>query len=157
VADMKYSGSFAVSAPAERVVAFVRDLEKVAPCIPDVVSYTVNGDEARVKFRVELGEEVPIAELRRVTADSQLKVTPTEAGAKYSMKGRAAGSGVEVSLDLSVKPGDAGSTVQWVAEVSLGRLFGMMAKFVDIDAMVKRIAQDTIDGIVKCMGSQGPT
>jgi hypothetical protein len=27
----------------------------------------------------------------------------------------------------------------------------MMARFVDMDSMIKRIAQDTINGIVKCM------
>ena len=148
---LRYSGSFNVSKPINEAGEFLLDLERVAPCIPNVVSYSVEGGKAKVVFRVELGDEVPIAELRRVTANTEIQVMPLESSIRYLIKGRAVGSNLGITLDLSVRQAGDSSIIDWAAEAELGRLFSMMARFVDMDSMIKRIAQDTINGIVKCM------
>ncbi|WP_188596379.1 SRPBCC domain-containing protein [Thermocladium modestius] len=157
MSELTYEGSFNVGKPAGEVMEFIRDLGRVAPCIPNVVSHSVEGRRGRVKFRVDLGDEVPIAELRRVTADTEIEVTPIEGGASYIISGRAAGGSVKVELTLTVKQGVGGSTVEWRAKASLSRALAMVRRFIDLDSMVRRIAQDTVSGIVKCMaGSSQP-
>lgn len=157
MSELSYEGSFDVGKPAGEVIEFIRDLGRVAPCIPNVVSHSVEGrGRGRVKFRVDLGDEVPIAELRRVTTDAEIVVTPVEGGAAYTINGRAAGSSVRVELSLAVEEGAAGSTVKWRARASLSRALAMVSRFIDLDSMVRRIAQDTVSGIVKCMAGSPP-
>lgn len=151
---LRYSGSFNVDKPINEVKEFLLSLERVAPCIPNVVSYSVEGEKAKVVFRVELGDEVPIAELRRVTASTEIQVMQLESGVRYLIKGRAVGSNLGIMLDLSIRQEGNASIIDWAAETELGRLFSMMARFVDMDSMIKRIAQDTINGIIKCMGGK---
>ncbi len=64
---------------------------------------------------------------------------------------------MKVELTLTVKQGVGGSTVEWRAKASLSRALAMVRRFIDLDSMVRRIAQDTVSGIVKCMaGSSQP-
>ncbi len=43
VSELTYEGSFNVGKPAGEVMEFIRDLGRVAPCIPNVVSHSVEG------------------------------------------------------------------------------------------------------------------
>ncbi|KUO86444.1 MAG: carbon monoxide dehydrogenase [Caldivirga sp. MG_3] len=151
--NLRYNGSFNIAKPPSEVFNRLTDLSFIARCIPNVASYELMGESrARVRFMVDLGEEVPIAELRRITADSTIEVVEAKGNSvKYRVNGRAAGSQIEVSLTLTIEPVGDGSRVNWSAEASLGRLLQLMSRFVNIDSMVGRIANDTVNGITKCL------
>ncbi|MGC8570999.1 SRPBCC domain-containing protein [Caldivirga sp.] len=153
MANLHYSGSFNLTKPPQEVNGALSNLSLVIKCIPNVVSYElINESKAKVKFRVDLGDEVPIAELRRITSDTVIEVTEASSNEiKLRVSGRAAGSSIEVMLSIVTEPSGSGSRVNWSADASLGRLLQMMSRFINVDSMVERIANDTINGIVKCL------
>ncbi|ABW02619.1 SRPBCC family protein [Caldivirga maquilingensis] len=153
MANLHYSGSFNLTKPPREVTGALSNLSLVIKCIPNVTSYElISESKAKVRFRVDLGDEVPVAELRRVTSDTVIEVTEaSESSIRLRVNGRAAGSSIEVTLSIIVEPNNGGSRVNWSADAGLGRLLQMMGRFINIDSMVERIANDTINGIVKCL------
>lgn len=153
MSSIQYSGSFNVPKPRDEVTRFISDLGAVIKCIPNVVNYEVlSGSRARARFRVDLGDEVPIAELRRITSDVTIEVLEaTNNGARLRINGRAAGSQIEANLSLTVEPEANGSRVNWSVSASLGRLLQLMSRFINVNSIIERIANDTVNGILRCM------
>ncbi|WP_291764726.1 SRPBCC domain-containing protein [Caldivirga sp. UBA161] len=151
--NLHYGGSFNLTKPQREVAGALSNLGLIIKCIPNVTDYElISESKARVKFRVDLGDEVPVAELRRVTSDTVIEVIEASGnGVKLRVSGRAAGSSIEVNLSIIIEPSDGGSRINWSADASLGRLLQMMSRFINIDSMVERIANDTVNGIVKCL------
>jgi len=152
-AELRYSGSFSVEKPPEYVLEALGDLRRVVKCLPNVISYEAEGrDRARAKFRVDLGDQVPIAELRRISADVEILLVEASGNAvKYKVNGRAVGSTIGVDLALRVADKGGASEVGWEAVASLGRLLQLMRGFVDIDQLVKKIAEDAVKSFVSCI------
>ncbi len=146
--ELHYSGSFTVNKPPSDVVNFITDLPRAIICIPNIINYEVlSKDKARVRFRVDLGNEVPIAELRRVTTDAHIELVSASGNEiRYKVDGRAAGSTISISLVIKVEGVNNGSRINWDATANLGRLLQMIGRFVNIDSLVKSISEDTIKG-----------
>ena len=153
MANLHYSGSFNLTKPPQEVSGALSNLGLIIKCIPNVTDYElISESKARARFRVDLGDEVPVAELRRVTSDTVIEVTESSKNSiRLRVSGRAAGSSIEVNLSILIEPNAGGSRVSWSADASLGRLLQMMSRFVNIDSIVGRIANDTINGIAKCL------
>jgi len=151
--ELHYSGSFTVSKSPNDVLNFITDLPRAITCIPNIINYEVLGkDRVRARFRVDLGNEVPIAELRRLTTDATIELISQSGNeVRYRVDGRAAGSAISVLLVIRVNESGDGSRIDWDATASLGRLLQMMSRFVSIDSLVKRISEDTIHGFIECL------
>ncbi|GAB6946652.1 hypothetical protein JCM16161A_07820 [Vulcanisaeta sp. JCM 16161] len=151
--ELHYSGSFTVGKSPIDVLNFITDLPRAITCIPNIISYEVlSKDRVRARFRVDLGNEVPIAELRRITTDATIElISQLGNEVRYRVDGRAAGSAIGVLLAIRVNELGDGSRIDWDATASLGRLLQMMSRFVSIDSLVKRISEDTIHGFIECL------
>ncbi len=151
--ELHYSGSFTVNKPPSEVIDFITDLSKAVVCIPNMINYEVLGkNKARVRFRVDLGNEVPIAELRRVMSDALIElVSASDGEVRYKVDGRAVGSAISISLVIRVEGINNGSRIDWDATANLGRLLQMIGRFVNIDSLVKNISEDTIKGFIGCL------
>ncbi|MGC9152961.1 MAG: SRPBCC domain-containing protein [Vulcanisaeta sp.] len=151
--ELHYSGSFTVSKSPNDVLNFITDLPRAITCIPNIINYEVlSKDRVRARFRVDLGNDVPIAELRRLTTDATIELIGQSGNeVRYRVDGRAAGSAISVLLVIRVNESGDGSRIDWDATAGLGRLLQMMSRFVSIDSLVKRISEDTIHGFIECL------
>ncbi len=151
--ELHYSGSFTISKAPSDVLNFITDLSRAITCIPNIVNYEVlSKDRVRARFRVDLGNEVPIAELRRITTDAIIELISQSGNeVRYRVDGRAAGSTINVLLTIRVSGSGNDSRIDWDAVASLGRLLQLMGKFVNIDSLVRRISEDTIHGFIECL------
>ena len=150
---LRYNGSFTVNKAPDEVLNFIMDLPRAIACIPNMVNYEVlSKDRVRARFRVDLGNDVPIAELRRITTDATIELIGQSGNeVRYRVDGRAAGSAIGVLLTIKVSGLGNGSQIDWDAVVNLGRLLQLMGKFMNIDSLVRRISEDTIHGFIKCL------
>ncbi|GAB6944363.1 SRPBCC domain-containing protein [Vulcanisaeta sp. JCM 14467] len=151
--ELHYNGSFMVSKAPDEVLSFITDLPRAIACIPNMVNYeVVSRDRVRARFRVDLGNEVPIAELRRITADATIELIGQSGNeVRYRVDGRAAGSAISIVLNIRVNALGNGSRIDWDATANLGRLLQLMGRFVNIDSLVRRISEDTIHGFIECL------
>ena len=153
VGELHYNGSFTVSKAPNEVLSFITDLSRAIACVPNMVNYEVlSKDRVRARFRVDLGNEVPIAELRRITADTIVELIGQSGNeVRYRVDGRAAGSAISILLTIKVSGLGNGSQIDWDAVANLGRLLQLMGRFVNIDSLIKRISEDTIRGFIECL------
>ncbi|MFP3173768.1 MAG: SRPBCC domain-containing protein [Vulcanisaeta sp.] len=151
--ELRYSGSFTVNKPREEVMDLITDLSRAVECIPNMINHEVlDRNKARVRFRVDLGDEVPIAELRRITTDATIEiVSAANDEVRYKVDGRAAGSAISILLMIRVLDKGGSSQIDWDATANLGRLLQMMGRFINIDSLVKKISEDTINGFINCL------
>ncbi|ADY00330.1 carbon monoxide dehydrogenase subunit G [Vulcanisaeta moutnovskia 768-28] len=151
--ELHYSGSFTVSKSPNEVLNFITDLPRAITCIPNIINYEVlSKDRVKARFRVDLGNEVPIAELRRITTDATIELINQSGNeVRYRVDGRAAGSAISILLTIRISGSGNDSRIDWDATASLGRLLQMMSRFVNIDSLVKRISEDTIHGFIECL------
>ncbi|MGC8606560.1 MAG: SRPBCC domain-containing protein [Vulcanisaeta sp.] len=151
--ELHYSGSFTVSKSPNEVLNFITDLPRAITCIPNIINYEVlSKDRVKARFRVDLGNEVPIAELRRITTDATIELINQSGNeVRYRVDGRAAGSAISILLTIRISGSGNDSRIDWDATAGLGRLLQMMSRFVSIDSLVKRISEDTIHGFIECL------
>ena len=151
--ELHYNGSFTINKAPNEVISFITNLSRAITCVPNIINYEVlDKNRVRARFKVDLGNEAPIAELRRITTDTTVELVSQSGNeVRYKVNGRAAGSTISVSLTIRVGGSGNSSQIDWDATASLGRLLQMMGKFVDIDSLIKRISEDTIHGFIECL------
>ncbi|WP_054857695.1 CoxG family protein [Vulcanisaeta sp. JCM 16159] len=151
--ELHYNGSFTINKAPGDVIGFITDLPRAITCIPNIINHEViDKEKVRARFRVDLGNEVPIAELRRITTDAVVELIRWSGNeVKYRVDGRAAGSAISILLTIRVNATGSGSQVDWDATASLGRLLQLVGRFVNIDSLVRKISEDTIHGFIECL------
>lgn len=119
---MQFSGSVEIAAPRDQVWEFVSDPQKMGSCGPGVESVE-EIDETRFAAKAKVGVG-PITAKFTINAEFVERVAPERA--KVSGRGKAPGSAVDGSAEMSLRDGDAeGTTIMdWTADV---RFSGMMA------------------------------
>lgn len=119
---MQFSGSVEIAAPRDQVWDFVSDPEKMGGCGPGVETVEVV-DENKFKAKAKVGVG-PINAKFSIDAEFLERVEPDRA--KVSARGKAPGSAVDGTAEMSLRDGDAeGTTVMdWTADMQFS---GMMA------------------------------
>jgi uncharacterized protein len=119
---MQFSGSVEIAAPRDQVWDFVSDPEKMGGCGPGVETVEVV-DENKFKARAKIGVG-PINAKFSIDAEFLERVEPDRA--KVSARGKAPGSAVDGTAEMSLRDGDSeGTTVMdWTADMQFS---GMMA------------------------------
>lgn len=118
---MHYQGSFEVSAPPEKVYAFVTDPKKVTTIFPDASDVKVI-DENNFSAKVKVGMS-----FIRGTLDVKMNMVEKKPGqfAKLKARGTGMNSSVDLESSFTLVAGKAGGTViSWVADAKIS---GMMA------------------------------
>jgi carbon monoxide dehydrogenase subunit G len=114
---MKFEGTVDINAPRERVWAFLMDPNQVGACGPGVESIEVI-DETHFKARAKVGIGFISA---RFNVDMEIAERDEPNQAVIKARGQAPGSAVDATATMSLKDGDAGSTVMdWAADVMIG-------------------------------------
>jgi uncharacterized protein len=119
---MQFSGSVEIAAPRDQVWDFVSDPEKMGGCGPGVETVeVVDENKFRAKAKVGVG---PINAKFSIDAEFLERVEPDRA--KVSARGKAPGSAVDGTAEMSLRDGDtAGTTIMdWTADMQFS---GMMA------------------------------
>jgi uncharacterized protein len=119
---MQFSGSVEIAAPRDQVWDFVSDPEKMGGCGPGVETVeVVDENKFRAKAKVGVG---PINAKFSIDAEFLERVEPDRA--KVSARGKAPGSAVDGTAEMSLRDGDSeGTTVMdWTADMQFS---GMMA------------------------------
>jgi carbon monoxide dehydrogenase subunit G len=116
-----YQGSFEVSAPREKVYAFVTDPKKVTTIFPDASDVKVV-DENNFSAKVKVGMS-----FIRGTLDVKMNMVEKKPGrfAKLKARGTGLSSSVDLESSFTLEDGKSGGTVlSWVADAKIS---GMMA------------------------------
>jgi uncharacterized protein len=119
---MQFSGSVEIAAPRDKVWDFVSDPEKMGGCGPGVETVeVVDENKFRAKAKVGVG---PINAKFSIDAEFLERVEPDRA--KVSARGKAPGSAVDGTAEMSLRDGDVESTtvMDWTADMQFS---GMMA------------------------------
>ena len=111
---MQFSGSVEISAPRDRVWAFVIDPNQVGPCGPGVESIEVT-DATHFRARAKVG--VGFISARFVVDLEMVEQIPPDR-AVIRAHGQAPGSAVDATASMALRDGPDGSTVMdWSADV----------------------------------------
>ncbi|MEO6294396.1 MAG: carbon monoxide dehydrogenase subunit G [Candidatus Limnocylindria bacterium] len=119
---MQFSGSVEIAAPRDQVWEFVSDPQKMGACGPGVESVDeIDENKFAAKAKVGVG---PINAKFTINAEFVERVAPERA--KVRGRGKAPGTAVDGSAEMTLRDGDAeGTTIMdWTADV---RFSGMMA------------------------------
>ncbi|MGC8696231.1 MAG: CoxG family protein [Conexivisphaera sp.] len=116
---MHYEGSFEVSAPKEKVYAFITDLRQLTGIFPDVSDVKIiDNDNSTLKAKVGIS-------FIKGTMDVRLSIVEKDPFSLMKLKARGAGLGSTVDLDGTFTlEGNRGTTVKWAVDVKIG---GMIA------------------------------
>ncbi len=113
---MKFSGSFDIKAPREKVWAFVTDPNQVGPCGPGVESIEVV-DATHFRARAKVGVGFITA---RFLMDMELADQHPPDEATMRAHGQAPGSAVDMSARMRLADDGAGGTrMDWDADVDI--------------------------------------
>ncbi len=113
---MKFSGSFDIKAPREKVWAFVTDPNQVGPCGPGVESIEVV-DATHFRARAKVGVGFITA---RFLMDMELADQRPPDEATMRAHGQAPGSAVDMSARMRLSDDGAGGTrMDWDADVDI--------------------------------------
>lgn len=152
---MILEGNILINAKINEVNEKLSKLENVLPCLPNLISWEIIGDRrAKASFRVEL-KGVPIDYLSRITANTEITIENVNSGTiKYYFKGKGAGIGYNGLVEMRLEEVSGGTKVLWKAETDLGGFYKLLGKFIDVDKLVKKIAEDTVSGITTCISKK---
>ncbi len=137
---MEFDNSFTVPLPPDETWALLRDIERIAPCMPGAtLSETVDADTYKGEVSVRLG---PVSltfkgQAKFESVDDAARTARVKADGKDS-KGR---GGANATVDFTVAPGDEGSLVQIHTNLMLS---GPVAQYGRGVGMVKGLADQLI-------------
>lgn len=134
---MQFSGSVEIAAPRDRVWNFVSDPQQMGSCGPGVESVeTIDATKFVAKAKVGVG---PINARFTIDAEFLERVEPDRA--RVRARGKAPGSAVDGTAEMSLRDGDAANTtiMDWTAEVQIS---GMMA------SLGARIVESTANKLI---------
>jgi carbon monoxide dehydrogenase subunit G len=118
---MHYQGSFEVSAPREKVYAFVTDPKKITTIFPEVSNVKIVDDE-NFSAKVKVGMS-----FIKGTLDVKMNILDKKPGSFAKLKARGTGLSSSVDLESTFTMEDSktgGTVISWVAEAKIS---GMMA------------------------------
>lgn len=152
---MILEGNITINLGIDNVREKLSKLELVIPCLPNLVSWEiVEEKKAKASFRVDL-QGVPIDSLARVTANTEILVEDVNANRiKYYFKGKGAGINYVGRIEMDLEEITGGTKISWKAEADLGGFQRFLGKFIDIDKVIRKIAQDTVNGITNCLSKK---
>lgn len=137
---MEFDNSFTVPLPPDETWVLLRDIERIAPCMPGAtLTETVDADIYKGEVSVRLGP-VGLTFAGQATfeaVDDAARTARVKADGKDS-KGR---GGANATVDFSVEPGEDGSTVQIHTDLMLS---GPVAQYGRGVGMVKILADQLI-------------
>lgn len=139
---LRYTGSFEVPAPRERVYAFLTDPSRVAKTFPGVQEVSI-ADENSFSVRASLG----VGSLRG-TMSFKLRFEEKRPPEHAKVVGRGTGlqSTADLSLSFDLEEGGGGTRVSWVFEGDVGGLVGTLGGRV-LDSVAKGLIEEVISNI----------
>ena len=139
---IRYSGSFDVASPKEKVYRFLTDPERVAKTFPGVEKVEVT-DENNFSVRATLG----IGPLRG-SMSFKLRFEEKRAPDHARVVGRGVGlqSTADISLTFDLEDLGGGTRVKWSFEGNVGGLVGSLGGRV-LDDVAKRLVDEVIANI----------
>jgi carbon monoxide dehydrogenase subunit G len=138
---VRLAGSVAISAPRDKVWAFLLDPDRTGSCLPGVESIERLAD-GRFRAQARVGSGIFSTKVEIIGEYTRLE-PPAEA--TLVARGSGLGSSGEATARLTLRDGGAGSTiVEWTAELTLA---GMAAAFEGrlADGTVDRAVAETFD------------
>jgi len=129
--------------------------EKIAKCLPYLVSWSTGDRAVKATFRVDVGGVVDY--LSRLKADVEIRVMESSTDSVvYSFSGRVARAQYGGTIRVRVSPAGQGSSrVEWEADVELGKVLKLLGFFVDVDELVEKIVGDVVKSISSCAREGG--
>ena len=114
---MKFEGTVDISAPRDRVWAFLMDPNQVGSCGPGVESIEVV-DETHFKTKAKVGIGFISA---RFVVDMEIAERDEPTRAVIKARGQAPGSAVDATATMALSDGTDGRTIMdWSADVLIG-------------------------------------
>ena len=143
---MKFSGTTDITAPRERVWAFVIDPNQVGQCGPGVESIEVV-DATHFKATAKVGVGFINA---RFTVSAEIADQQPPDRAVIKAHGQAPGSAVDGTASMTLSDGhDGGTHMEWAADVAIaGSLASIGAR------LIEGTAHKMIDQTFACMKSK---
>jgi uncharacterized protein len=145
---LKYGGEYTIKLPREEVWEFITDPQKVVPCIPDLIEYTIE-DEKRFQTIVKVGVG-PVRGKFKLNCE----LSPIEPGVSMSLpiKGGGMGSGVEMNAEVKLSDTDEGTLLQWECKgVISGPIASLGGRLIDNQA--KKIIQKVFENLENAFAS----
>jgi hypothetical protein len=138
---LEFDNSFTVPLPPDETWVLLRDIERIAPCMPGAtLTETVDADTYKGEVSVRLG---PVSltfkgQARFEDVDDAARAARVKADGKDA-KGR---GGANATVDFAVEPGEGGSTVNIHTKLMLS---GPVAQYGRGVGMVQALATQLID------------
>jgi carbon monoxide dehydrogenase subunit G len=125
---MHFEGTVDITAPRDRVWAFLMDPQQVGPCGPGVESIDIV-DETHFKAKAKVG--IGVISARFLMDMEQAEVQPPDR-AVIKAHGQAPGSAVDAVAEMRLSDGEAGVThMAWSAEVNIaGKIASVGARLI---------------------------
>lgn len=148
-------GNVILSSAVDKVYRGFSKLENIIPCLPNLVSWEIMGDNrVKASFRVDL-EGVPIDYLSRITSTTEIWIEDLRVNSiKYSFRGRGAGISYGGYVEINIEGVSEGTKILWRAEADLGGFYRLLGRFIDIDQLIKRIVETTVKSIMSCFSEK---
>jgi len=147
---LEFDNSFTVPLPPDKTWALLRDIERIAPCMPGAtLTETVDADTYKGDVSVRLG---PVSltfkgQAQFESVDDVARKARVKADGKDT-KGR---GGANATVDFNVEPGEGGSTVNIHTDLMLS---GSVAQYGRGVGMVKALATQLIDQFADALKSE---
>ncbi|MCE4611085.1 MAG: hypothetical protein F7B17_03845 [Desulfurococcales archaeon] len=149
---MNVSGEITVRSELSRALETLSKPELMVKCLPHLVTWRkVSDSELEATFTLNVGGVVDY--LARLRAQARIVISRGEGSIiRYDIEGRAARAPYRGSINLFLEEKEPGLVgLRWNAELELSRLATLLGRFIDMDALIKRIVNDIVSNLEKCI------
>ncbi len=143
--------------PLNKAAIFFINLNEVIPCLPYLVTWKpIDKNTVSASFKADIGSISVLEYISRVNADVIIKLIKYDEinnSIEYSFDGKAAGIKYtgQILLKLFNINDGKGTKILWNASVDIGKLLGMLSKFLNINDIINGIINDVINNIKQCI------
>jgi len=147
---VKLGGELETNEPPERVRRVLTSPEKVATCLPHIVSWEAGEKGLRATFRVNIGGVVEY--LSRLTARANIEIREIDHdNIDYVFEGTIARAKYSGVIHVHLDEKENGTRIQWSADVELGKTLQLLSRFINVDELLDKIVKEVTESMIKCV------